>query len=279
MLQEIQPHCFNNCFQQKQPKNTDCLIIFHNESILMADYLEEIQFISIEQICQSNSKFITSAIYLFSIDDTSFYFTFDLVNETEKFKYIKITELNKVLSDTKLFIAATAYHLAHWYYTNRFCGRCGHAMTAKGNERALFCPKCNFIKYPNISPVVIVGIINKDKILLTRQINQTYKMPALVSGFVEIGETLEEAVKREVFEEVGLRIKNIRYYKSQPWAFSQSVLMGFFADLDSNKTVTIDKNELSEASWVSREQIPECETTISLTAEMIEEFRKNKVKL
>ncbi|MCL2610926.1 MAG: NUDIX domain-containing protein, partial [Defluviitaleaceae bacterium] len=126
------------------------------------------------------------------------------------------------------------------------------------------------------SPVIIVGIIDGERILLTKYASG-YDRYALVAGFVEIGETLEDAVRREIKEEVGLNVCNIRYYKSQPWAFSQSLLMGFFADVYGDDNVTIDKRELSEATWFHREDIPKGYTTISLTWTMIEAFRNKNI--
>ena len=146
-------------------------------------------------------------------------------------------------------------------------------MRHKPNERALICMECGVTEYPKISPVVIVGVLNNDKLLLTKAASGGYRNYALVAGYVEIGETLEEAVRREVMEETGLRLKNIRYYKSQPWAFSSSILAGFFADLDGSDTVTLDKRELSEAVWLSPADIPSGESSFSLTWDMIETFR------
>ena len=119
----------------------------------------------------------------------------------------------------------------------------------------------------------MVGITNGDKLLLTKYSKGIYKRYGLVAGFVEIGETLEQTIQREVMEEVGLKVKNIRYYKNQPWAFSSSLLVGFFADLDGADIVTLDQNELSEAVWLSRTEIPDNPIKISLANEMIEIFK------
>lgn len=277
MLQDIQPHSFNNEFIHKEPENNDYLFVFKGENLLMDGSLEQLNFTSTQQIKKINPEIADSAIYLFNVDNKSFFCTFVSIEETENLKYMKTTDLRGVLPDWMLFIAVTANHLAHWYDTNNFCGRCAASMEFSKTERAIYCKKCGLTKYPNISPAVIVGIVNKDNILLTRYADRPYKKLSLVAGFVEIGESLEDAVKREVMEEVGLNVKNLRYYKSQPWAFSHSVLMGFFAELDGNSNVKIDKKELSEAIWFSREKIPPCETTLSLTNEMIEAFRKNEI--
>lgn len=143
-------------------------------------------------------------------------------------------------------------------------------------ERAMECPICKNIIYPKIFPAIIAGVVHEDKILLTRYAQQGRNYHyALVAGFCEVGETIEETVHREVLEETGVRVKDLKYYKSQPWASSQSLLSGFFAKLDGDEHIHIDKHELSMAKWVKREDLKELnpEKDISLTAEMIEYFR------
>ena len=123
---------------------------------------------------------------------------------------------------------------------------------------------------------VIVAVTNGDKLLLTRYANRPFRGYALIAGFVEIGETLEDTVHREVMEEVGVRVKNLRYYKNQPWAFTDTLLTGFYCELDGDPDITLDHNELCEGVWLSREEIPSRENDVSLTAEMIERFRLGK---
>ncbi|MBR0091114.1 MAG: NUDIX domain-containing protein, partial [Lachnospiraceae bacterium] len=163
-------------------------------------------------------------LFLFSIDDTSYYF----------FDYAALSEIDDLPADCLLltvrklrseghcerhvsFAAFTALHLCRWYQENRYCGSCGTKTLPAIQERALDCPSCNRRLYPRIAPAVIVGVTNGDEILLTRYANRYHAFHALVAGYNEIGETLEDTVHREVMEEVGLRVKNIRYYKSQPW--------------------------------------------------------------
>ena len=126
-----------------------------------------------------------------------------------------------------VFIVFTAYHLWRWYTDNRFCGRCADRLIFHEKERALRCPKCGNIIYPRINPAVIVGVIKGDCLLITKY-RRGYARSALIAGFTEIGETLEETVHREVMEETGIRVKNVRYYKSQPWGMAQDILVGIF---------------------------------------------------
>lgn len=278
MLQNIQPHKFNNNFKQIFPKNTDYLLVFNGENLLMDASSGKLAFTTVQQINDLNSNVTDNTVYLFSIDNSSIFCSLNSIEESENLKYMNTMNLREIIPKWMAFIAATANHLAYWYDTNKFCGKCGKLMNFSKTERALCCENCGLTRYPNINPAIIVGIINNDKILLTRYADRPYKKLSLVAGFMEIGETLEDTIKREVMEEVGLKIKNLRYFKSQPWAFSQSVLMGFFAELDGDSDIKLDKTELSEATWYSREEITECETTLSLTNEMIETFRKNKIE-
>ena len=118
-------------------------------------------------------------------------------------------------------------------------------------------------------PSVIVAITNGNKLLMSRyRVNHsTYRGYALIAGFVEIGETFEETVRREVMEEVGLKVKNIRYFKSQPWAFTDTEMIGFFAELDGDDKIRLQEDELSEAGWYTREEIPADARLISVGPE------------
>ena len=158
----------------------------------------------------------------------------------------------------------------------KFCGRCGTRLEHDKVERMMKCPKCGAMHYPKISPAVIVAVTNRDKILMTKYAGRDYKKYALIAGFTEIGETIEDTVRREVMEDVGIHVKNIRYYKSQPWSFTDTVLMGFYCELDGEDVITMDAHELSVAEWMRREDIPTEFDGISLTNEMMLMFKKGK---
>lgn len=150
-------------------------------------------------------------------------------------------------------------------------------MRAHYSERAMVCSECGDIVYPVISPVIIVGVTDHDKLLLTKYANNEFKMHGLIAGYVEIGETLEAAVIREVREEVGLAIKNLRYFGSQPWGLTHILIAGFFAEVDGNSQIHLDEKELSKGIWVSRDELPHELNDISITYEMIEAFRNNQI--
>ena len=219
--------------------------------------------------------------FLFSIDGER-YFMPDVHNEAsisvpEKFQRQDCSIFRTVSPRYSAFAAITAQSIYQWYSSRRFCGRCGTGTIHAEAERACICPECGLVEYPKISPVVIVAVTHGEELLVTRYKDRPYRRYALVAGFGEIGESHEDTVRREVFEETGIHVKNLRYYKSQPWGFSSSLLSGFVCDLDGDPEITVDGKELSEALWLTREKIPPADNDIALTAEMMEMFRTGRI--
>ena len=141
----------------------------------------------------------------------------------------------------------------------------------------LRCPACGNLIFPRINPVVITAVTDGDDLLLSTYAGRGYTNYALIAGYAEIGETIEDCVCREVMEETGLTVHNLRYYKSQPWSFSGSLLFGFFCDTDE-KTIRLDRDELKSAVWKKPEDSFDVPGTASLTSEMIHVFREGGVK-
>lgn len=189
------------------------------------------------------------------------------------FSWEKINILRGAQPQEAAFAGVTGCQLADWYASRRFCPRCGRPMEHDAVERMMRCPTCGQMEYPKICPAVIVGVVDGDRLLLTKYAGRDYTHYALIAGFAEIGETIEETVMREVMEETGLRVKNLRYYKSQPWSFSGTLLFGFFAELDGDAAIRLDENELSEGRWCAREEIP-ADDGVSLTREMMRIFQE-----
>ncbi len=197
MIQDIYPHVYNNTFEPGvKPSNDDIIFSFEEDQVLMKD---EHQFYHYHEISKESICY-----YLFSIDDTKFFLA-DLTS----LNHIKVSfRTMRTFEDQMLgFAAITAWHLYRWIQDNKYCGKCGHPMDFDQKERAMRCPHCSNIVYPKISPAVIVGITNeKGQILVTKYAHGHYQSYALVAGFCEIGETIEETVKREVKEETGLKL-------------------------------------------------------------------------
>lgn len=193
----------------------------------------------------------------------------------EGFSWFPLRIFRSIRPHVHAFAGISGSHLYHFRRDNRYCGRCGRPMEYGRKERSMVCTACGNIEYPKISPAVIVGVYDKERLLLSKYAGREYKKYSLIAGFCEFGESFVDTLRRELMEEVGLKVKNIRYYKSQPWAFTQTMLAGFFAELDGKKTITLEEEELSEAEWFSREELPYNPSQISLTNEMIEYFRNH----
>ena len=240
MIQDIFPHIFKNEYHPKKPKEDDYVFSFFQNLVTVK---KEHSFFKYQDLSQDNTEFI----YLFEIDNTSFF----LCNEIkEEHDTISVKTMRTYLPQELAFACITGWQLYDWMKNNQYCGRCSTPTVRDTKERAMRCPKCGNVIYPKLSPAVIVCIINaKKEILITHYSSSFYTHDALVAGYAEIGETIEETVHREVKEETGLNVKNLVYYKSQPWSFSQTLLFGFFCEVDGDDTIHMDQNELKYAAW------------------------------
>ena len=190
---------------------------------------------------------------------------------TEPFAWIDLRALFGAIREELIWVAGRANHLVDWEQSHRFCGRCGESTEDKADERAKHCPRCGLTNYPRLSPAVIVAVLKGDQILLAR--NARFKAPmfSVLAGFVEPGETLEECVEREIREEVGIAVENIRYFGSQPWPFPNSLMVGFVADYAGGEII-IDGNELVEAGWFTKSNLPPVPSSISIARRLIDWF-------
>jgi len=273
MIQDIFPSKLHNEYINAEMSAKDSLFIFNSEGkILLGNDNERIVFPTGEMFAQR------PVVYLFAVDEAKFFLFLENMNEEkEGFSFYSIRDVRDRFSGKEVFAAFTAYHLWKWYSDNVFCGRCGSRLEIDTKERALRCPECGNIIYPRINPAVIVGVIKGDCILITRY-RRGFAQNALVAGFTEIGETLEECVAREVMEETGVKVKNIRYYKSQPWGMAQDILVGFFCEADGDGKIRMDESELKYAEWVKREDIVLQSNNASLTNEMMKVFKNKQEK-
>ncbi|MBR6316011.1 MAG: NAD(+) diphosphatase [Lachnospiraceae bacterium] len=278
MIQDIYPSKLDNSYQNRKPQIGDICMIFNKEgALLVKPEGDRLIFPVWDQELLHMIENGACVVYLFSVDERKFFLLLceDKEYSLSGFVYRTVRQLRGTCVNVDLMAAFTAYHLWHWYDNNKFCGRCKGAFSFSETERALVCPDCGQIIYPRINPAVIVGVIKGDSLLITRY-KRGYAHNALVAGFTEIGETLEETVAREVMEETGVKVKNIRYYKSQPWGMAQDILVGFYCEADGDGQIHMDENELKYAEWVPRERIDLQPSDISLTNEMMKTFRDGR---
>ena len=279
MIQDIAPLKLNNAYHRKKPKNNSRMLGFIDRMIYLK-YDEKIEFLTYEQwtdTLREQRKEIPACVYLFSIGEEDYFLT-DIAADTqiEGFAFHKMFSVRTMQPMKDVFAAATAWHLYVWYRDNQFCGRCGINLKHDTLQRMMRCPKCGNLVFPKIAPAVIIGLTDGDKILMTKYAGREYKRYALIAGFTEIGETAEETVAREVMEEVGLKVKNIRYYKSQPWGFDSNLLLGYFCDLAEKAEIQLEEEELSLAEWVDYKDVPDDPEGLSLTREMMVHFRESR---
>lgn len=316
MIQDIFPSKLNIRYVNETPEEKDYVFFFEGSSVLakpeegfdcecpekgVVEYPQYKDFLmGITSGENEDSVDNYSFTYLFSVDDNKYFlcerteellkgqFTGEMADSglhrefksmIDGYEFIGVNIFRKAQPKATAYAAITAYHLYGWYRDNRFCGRCGSRTIHDDRERMIKCSCCGNMIFPKICPAVIVAVTNKDKILLTKYAGRTYKNYALIAGFNEVGETLEETVLREVKEEVGLDVKNITYYKSQPWGLSGSVLAGYYCEVDGNKDITLQEDELSFGKWFKASELDVEDDGISLTREMIEKFKNDNMNM
>lgn len=187
---------------------------------------------------------------------------------------IKLRPLMSLIEENMFWLVGRAIQIVNWNKDHKYCGRCGTLTENLEGERAKKCPKCDFINYPRISPAIIVAVVNEDKLLLAHNNQAPEGMYSVLAGFVEPGETFEECVVREVFEETGIKVKNIKYFGSQPWPFPNSMMIGFTAEYESGE-IQVDGKEIGHADWYLSNALPLTRRSISISTKLIDWFKEN----
>jgi NAD+ diphosphatase len=181
------------------------------------------------------------------------------------------------LDEDLFWIAARAVQIVDWDRTHRFCGRCGVPLNRKTTERAKECPQCGLLYFPRLAPAIIVLVQRGDQLLLARSRHFMPGMYSVLAGFVEPGESLEEAVVREVREEVGIEVKDINYFGSQPWPFPHSLMVGFTATYAGGE-ISLNDDEIENAGWFEVDNLPRIPGKISIARRLIDWFVKKHGK-
>jgi NAD+ diphosphatase len=189
------------------------------------------------------------------------------------FDLMGLRALFGLIDEELIWVAGRANQMVHWHQTHRFCGTCGHPTEDKADERAKICPQCGLINYPRVSPAVIMAVISGDRILLGRSPRFPLPFYSVLAGFVEPGENLEDCVRREILEEVGITVRNMRYFGSQPWPFPNSLMVAFTAEYAGGE-IRLNTSELTDAGWFASNDLPELPSPLSIARRLIEWFRE-----
>lgn len=283
MLQDLDAGFFDNQYRPQTPEDADTVMCFRGGEVLIhRDGEDALHLPRIRQLkawCGSWESWGVGDIqYIFELQGKKYFLWMGEAGAPadDHFSYEKVATLRQLTAKNVCFAVMTAWHIFTWYRSSLYCGHCGTPTIHDKKERMMRCPACGNLIFPRIAPAVIAAVTSGDKLVLTKYANRSFTRYALIAGFIEIGETAEEAVAREVMEEVGLRVKNIRYYKSQPWGVAGNLSIGYFCDLDGDDTIRLDEEELSSAEWFDRKYLPAKDDGISLTREMIRIFEEGR---
>jgi NAD+ diphosphatase len=250
--------------------------VFQRDRLLLKESDNGRRIPSAEDLSQINLAPIRSQ-YLGTLDGRACYAA-ELPHEDQVLDGFHLKGLRETfgqLEEELIWIAGRANQLVDWSRNHQFCGQCGHPTEDRSQERAKICPACGLINYPRLSPAVIMAVVKGDRLLLAS--NKRFKSGfySVLAGFVELGETLEECVAREIKEEVGISIKNIRYFGSQPWPFPNSLMVGFLADYAGGE-IKADPSEIADAGWFTVDNLPSIPPKITIARHLIDWFVNNQ---
>jgi len=253
--------------------NLDLYFLFHNNELLVRfenniaiiptiNELETLEIINIQYIGSTNGK----NCFCGEInEDTAI---------PSLMAFMNLKALTHKLSEDMFWIGGRAIQVVNWNNDHIYCGRCGTLTQRVNGERAKKCPKCGLSNYPRISPAIIVAVVREGKLLLAHNLQFPKDLYSVVSGFLEVGETFEECVVREVHEETGITVKNINYFGNQPWPFPNSIMIGFTAEYSSGQ-IQVDGEEIGDANWYSSSEMPITPDSISIAKNLINWFVEN----
>lgn len=187
-----------------------------------------------------------------------------------------LREVGSAFGEEVFYKAARAFQLMKWYGHHLFCMSCGGRLKPSPFDNGKICPSCGAIFYPPVTPAIIVAVEREGKILLARNANFPPGRYSVIAGFVEPGESFEDAVRREVKEEVSVEVKNIRYFGSQPWPFPHTIMVGFTAQWASGE-IKPDGREILDARWFAPDELPDIPSGISISRKLIDHFRQYSI--
>lgn len=284
---------YDNYILDSEIKNTEekYYFIFKERKLLLIDnqvpIIKDLKDINLEEEDIKNCLHIGA---FYSKDC----FAVELVEDFDDEKYIEFNENHEFLDlyfvfdidEESYLIAGRAIQIIDWENNHQYCGRCGAKTVTSDVENAKVCPECGFTSFTRICPAIITTIIKKDyddldaegkptnKVLMAKHSYHEFIRYTLIAGFLEAGESIEEAVKREVKEEVGIEVEDIEYFGSQSWPFPNSLMIGCICKYKSGE-IKVDENEILKAKWFKKEEIEKPPSEISIFARLIKNFKEN----
>ncbi|GAA0177415.1 NAD(+) diphosphatase [Clostridium sediminicola] len=266
--------------ETKSPKvKNDCDLFFifdNNNNLLIKTLDEEISILTAKDILSLNFK-DTNELFLGKFNGLACY-TYKIDNAIKlpsNFQFLSLRALGLQLPTPLTSVCARARKILNWRDTNQFCGRCGNQINQLEKERAMKCPKCGLLIFPKISPAIIVAVTKDDALLMAHNNNFREGLYSVIAGFVEPGETFEECVKREVYEETSIKVKDIKYFGSQPWPYPDSLMVAFTANYESGD-INVDGIELGHADWFKSTALPMLPPKDSIARSLIDNFISNQ---
>jgi len=266
---------FNRFFEFKPENNNNLFIIFKDRKVLY-DLDQKTFLFNSSYLKFENYSFELIGIgkkdgmNIYSVDISDHYFLFEEQGYLSLVEY-EIRHLFSMLSPYDLSLLGRANQLMHWIKSNKHCGYCGSIKTFSESEEALFCKCNNTMIYPTISPCVLALIYKENKILLARNALFPEGLFSALAGFIEVSETAEECVQREVFEEVSLKVKNVKYFGSQSWPFPSQLMLAYICEYESGE-INVDGKEIVEADWYDMDNLPNTPPNSTLSGTLINSY-------
>mgnify|MGYP005724130685 FL=1 len=272
---------FNRFFEFKPENNNNLFIIFKDRKVLY-DLDQKTFLFNSSYLKFENYSFELIGIgkkdgmNIYSVDISDHHFLFEEQGYLSIVEY-EIRHLFSMLSPYDISVLGRANQLMHWIKSNKHCGYCGSIKTFSESEEALFCKCNNTMIYPTISPCVLALIYKENKILLARNALFPVGLFSALAGFIEVSETAEECVQREVFEEVSLKVKNVKYFGSQSWPFPSQLMLAYVCEYESGE-INVDGKEIVEADWYDMDNLPNTPPNSTLSGTLINSYVSDHLK-
>lgn len=255
----------------RRPGPGSLIFAFQGERLLVGEDARHPGALTLEELAGSGISLRYEPLYVGTLEDRAC-FAAAAADGNDEGGPATLTMRELIAGDEVLGLAAgRAWQLNQWYLDHAHCGRCGATTSISTRELCRTCPSCGARHYPRVSPAVIVRVDRGDSILLAHRKNAAGSVYSLLAGFVEPSETLEQAVAREVKEEVGIEVGEVRYASSQPWPFPGQLMIGFHAEHEGGE-VDVDDVEIDDARWFVRESLPELPPSYTISRRLIDEF-------